>query len=267
MTPRKTFKLVQEELERRDLLAIDLHVPSITLDSSAYIGSVAQVQYQVQNIGDTSQEVDIQFVLSRDRIRGSNDFIFHGTTVDSTANLTNSATTSVSIPEWYGENNEIGSNYFLDALPLEPGSYYIGVHVDPNNAISETNEGNNFSFSTTPIQLQVVPAQAGSGRSILVIPMAYPDSPSTFDASDFRERMVAVDTYFRHNSYGEVSYPANLTTITPIIEVSSPLSSYTGDGAAVEAESIAFSQGWNRNDFDHLIVVNAVDGRSNSFIH
>ena len=98
--------------------------------STLQTGESSSMSYAVHNLSSFADPVvDVSFYLSKDRNIGSSDD-------------TRLVTISIKI-----NSGSVASGRTPITIPerLQPGTYYLGYIVDPNNALQETNESNNKS--------------------------------------------------------------------------------------------------------------------------
>jgi Ca2+-binding RTX toxin-like protein len=130
-------------LESRRLLSVDL-VPDPVAIGQTFIrddGGAFRYPVLVRNIGTksvpASVEVDIYFVLSLNNIMGDGDDIAVDSTFTDELIPAGGSTSFVARVDWWA------------GLPHK--QYYLGVVVDPLNALGEKNRRNNTVISSTPI--------------------------------------------------------------------------------------------------------------------
>lgn len=106
-------------------------VPAV---QNASPGSSLDVEVAVRNGGNLDGASDWRLVLSRNEVISTDDLVVH--TASATLPLLTTSSVSVNV-----------------ALPsdLSPGDYYLGVVMDPANAVSELDEVNNTGASASPI--------------------------------------------------------------------------------------------------------------------
>jgi len=122
----------------------------VSSTTSASPGQSVYMEYTITNLGNTFVSFDIGFYLSTDQFISTSD-IHLGTITGAGAShgVTGTLGTYVTIPSW-----------------IAAGTYYLGFIVDPNNAVAENNESNNYMQMPNPIKISG--ASGGSSANMLV---------------------------------------------------------------------------------------------------
>lgn len=124
-----------EQLELRRFLAADLS-STLNIQPGAYHpGDIISGSYTLRNNGPTTVTAtfNIDIHLSKDRTYGNSDDL---TVISVPVSADIPGNASFSFPASYPVPNLVGNQ-----------AYYVGIKVDSNNTVAESNEGNNLSFT------------------------------------------------------------------------------------------------------------------------
>ena len=156
----------------------DLTVTAITAPATARHGQAISVTSTVRNAGGAvSPAVPVRFYLTSGTEPSAGDVMLGSRTVGALAiNGASTAATSLIVP-----------------ATVEPGSYRVLAVVDPDGAVAERNESNNFRVSSTlavtlfrpdlALTALKVPARAQSGRPLAITHTVHNAGPAPASAS------------------------------------------------------------------------------------
>jgi Ca2+-binding RTX toxin-like protein len=129
-----------DSLESRRLLAVDLAVASIQINSYDASSGTLTVQASISNFGSSDDPPTGvgAFVLSKDQVINNGDDI----KID---------TVDPSLLPRISQQDITRTIHIPGTTPA--GDYYVGIALDINNAVPELDEGNNFMFTDTTIHI------------------------------------------------------------------------------------------------------------------
>jgi len=121
-----------------DLVADSVHV----IDDPAAPGALAEVDWggHITGTGSLSGSFNVRLYLSNDNNITTADTLLETITVNSATDPGDN----------FGESSP-GSNVTIPA-GLSDGTYYIGMMIDPTDAVAETNESNNIAWDSLSVE-------------------------------------------------------------------------------------------------------------------